>query len=437
MKSNLKLWIYMVFAAALLLLPANVFASSDESPLPIEEKVGLLENRVDPIGKDAKVSSGYYVLYPACSKTRVATIAGSSRANYANCELNVYRKKKGQVFYIRAKGDGTYTLTNLYSGRNLGAAYASRKKKTNVRQSTPVESDYQRWYITKKSGKYVLQTVLSKNVLSVKGSKNKNKANIYLYTYRGKKGQRWTLKRYAYSGSAPSAASTSTASGKWKTTTRTWKETAADYKILANIIGAVESGGQIYGNLNYSAYAGPYASTSNEHTITLGWAQHYGDEARVLLNKIYKKDPAAFNKIDSVLPKTQRIKNYLSKNIVAIRWRPNAKQKAVLIKLISSAAGKAAQDEYFAELMKPIVADCRNTYTSNAWAVVMYCEIRHLGGKAAADRIFKRCKRDYSLNKIRASLLQDQKDSSSSYQVGDSIFTSRHDKCCQFLQTYM
>ena len=51
-------------------------------------------------------------------------------------------------------------------------------------------------------------------------------------------------------------------------------------KILVNIIGGVESGGQIYGNQRYEAYAGKYANNSNEVTCTLGWAQNYGNWKR-------------------------------------------------------------------------------------------------------------------------------------------------------------
>lgn len=41
--------------------------------------------------------------------------------------------------------------------------------------------------------------------------------------------------------------------------------------VLVNIIGAVESGGQIYGNRRYDAYAGPYTNSNKEVTCTLGW----------------------------------------------------------------------------------------------------------------------------------------------------------------------
>ena len=202
--------------------------------------------------------------------------------------------------------------------------------------------------------------------------------------------------------------------------------------VLINIIGAVESGGQIYGNRRYNAYTPPYQNTSNEHTITLGWAQNYGGEAKKLIQLIYDKNPSEFKKIDT----NNLIYPMLSKDWVSIRWNPNSNQKAVLIKLIDSQIGHEAQDELFAKVMEQFIDDCANTYTLNIPAQMMYCEIRHLGGKRSADRIFKRCNNNYSLSNIEAALKQDQSDTSSSNQVGDKKFWSRHQKCIEFIKKY-
>ena len=207
-----------------------------------------------------------------------------------------------------------------------------------------------------------------------------------------------------------------------------------NYKVLSKVISAVETGGQIYGCGIYDDYTPPYKNTPNEHTITLGWAQNYGSEARKLIQMIFNKDTIGFRKLDTCSPS---IESMLSKDWVAIRWNPNSSQKNVLIKLISSSVGRTCQDELFAELMKKFVADCEATYTSEVKAVMMYCEIRHLGGKTAADRIFKRCKKGiYSMKNIMSALKQDQYDTSSSNQVGDVKFWSRHLKCYEFINEY-
>lgn len=203
-------------------------------------------------------------------------------------------------------------------------------------------------------------------------------------------------------------------------------------KVLINIIGAVESGGQVYGNRRYNAYTPPYKNTGNEHTITLGWAQNYGYEAKKLIQLIYDKNPSAFEKIDS----SGTIYRMLSKDWVSIKWKPTTSQKNILIELIDSPVGHEAQDELFAEVMQTFIQDCANTYTKDVKAQMMYCEIRHLGGKKAADRVFKKCNNNFSLSNIMSALKQDQNDTSSSNQVGDKKFWSRHEKCYEFINKY-
>ena len=202
-------------------------------------------------------------------------------------------------------------------------------------------------------------------------------------------------------------------------------------EVLINTISAVESGGQVYGRRNYAAYADPYKNSPNEYTITLGWAQNYGNNARELICRIYNKDRAAFRQIDT----DRAIESMISKDWVALRWAPSYAEKATLIKLIDSRAGHEAQDELFAEQMQVLIRDCEREYTKDPKAVVMYCEIRHLGGKAAADRIFGRCK-SYDLDSIMASLAADQRDPKTN-QVGDKLYWSRHVKCRQFIDDHM
>ena len=209
--------------------------------------------------------------------------------------------------------------------------------------------------------------------------------------------------------------------------------TQNDYDILTNVIGAVETGGQVYGKRRYNVYTPPYTNSKLEHTITLGWAGYYGAEARRLVQMIYDADPATFKKIDT----TGTIQAMLGKDWVSLRWNPSATQKAILIKLIDSEIGHKMQDALFQDEMKVYVAECEKTYTSDVPAVMMYCECRHLGGKKGADRIFKRCNGNYSLDSIMASIKKDQNDTSSNNQVGDKIFWSRHVKCREFIEKYV
>ena len=376
------------------------------------------DKQAKALKSDAKLGSGYYYLYPAISKTRVVTIRGGSGRNGANAYLFKYLGEDKQIFHIKALGDGTYRIRNKKSGLVLEAADGGTANKTNIRQGTDNKRYYQRWYIFKNGSNYVFQNAASQKVMYVSGGKDQARANICLYKYTGARSETFSLKKVH-------------SSSKYKISTRKWDD-SRDYEILTNIVGAVESGGQVYGNRDYSAYEGPYSNSSNEHTITVGWAQYYGEEAQNLIRSIYNANKKKFKKIDS----KGLIQKALKKNWVATHWNPSSAEKKVILKLIKSSAGKKCQDALFKELMKTFVEDCKRLYTNNAWAIHMYCQIRHLGGANGAKRIFDRCKGNYTLESIMAQLKRDQYDGRSSYQVGDSVFWSRHVKCCEFLQKY-
>lgn len=202
-------------------------------------------------------------------------------------------------------------------------------------------------------------------------------------------------------------------------------------KVLTNIIGAVESGGQIYGNRRYDAYAGPYTNSNKEVTCTLGWAQNYGNEGRKLCQMILKKDPAAFRKAD-----TANIESKLSVDWVAAKWAPTTAQKRALIAIITTPAGKECQDALFAELMEKYIKSAEDYGVTSVQAQMMWCEIEHLGGLGPTKRIFDRAAKPYTPDSIFASLKKDQNDTSNDNQVGDKKFQSRHECCVKWIKEY-
>jgi hypothetical protein len=404
----------------LVLTQAEVFAASDYVPITDDDN-----GYETPLGSDAGIEAGYYLIYPKCAPSRALTVKSGSKSAGANIYTYHYVGKYYQWFEIIPNGDGTYIFKNRNSGKVMQTHNGSIINKANVEQGSYKKYPYQKWYIIKSGSYYVIQNAATKKVLTVENSADNDKANVMLYSNKKTDGQKFTLKLKKKTSSGSGSTKK-----KYKTSTRVWKD-SKDLPIMANIIGAVESGGQVYGNRDYSAYASPYANTSNEVTITLGWAQCYGAEAQKLVQMIYKMSPSKFKKIDT----KKLIVNALKKNWVATRWNPTAKEKAILIKLITSENGKKAQDQLFKESMKSYISDCKATYTNNAWAVHMYCEICHLGGGGAVKRIFDRCNGDYSLDSIMNALKKDQANGNGS-EVGDQMFWSRHEKCCEFLQKY-
>lgn len=207
---------------------------------------------------------------------------------------------------------------------------------------------------------------------------------------------------------------------------------AEHLKILTNIIGAVESGGQVYGKRNYAAYAGKGKNSENEKTCTLGWAQNYGPEATKLCKMILKADPEAFRKADSA-----GIEKKLAVDWVETGWDPSPKEKAALIAIITTEAGKKCQDQLFEQLMENYIKAAEEYGVKDIAAQMMWCEINHLGGGKPVRRIFDRAKKPYTPDTIFDSLLLDQKDNSNTNQVGDKKFQKRHECCVKWIKKYV
>ena len=69
--------------------------------------------------------------------------------------------------------------------------------------------------------------------------------------------------------------------------------------VVRKILYAVETGGQVYGKQRYNAFIGAGANTPNEKAITIGAGQWYAGEAKRLLQKIQRGNPALFKKMDT------------------------------------------------------------------------------------------------------------------------------------------
>ena len=307
----MKFLLCLAVAAAAALIPVRAFAAT-------------------PLGGTAEITPGEYLLVPACASSRALTIKSGSTKNGANAYIYSINKLGRQIFVISSAGNGTYRIRNKNSGKYLEVKGGSFKNKANIRQNAKMQRPRQRWYFIENGSYYIIQaSYTNTRVMTVSQSRNANKTNVYTYSYYGSDGQLWKLVPYGKTSSSKSSSLKGLPG--YKTSTRKWSD-KRDYALLTNIIGAVESGGQVYGNRNYAAYAAPYANSSLEHTITLGWAQFYGNEAQKLIKSIKKKDPTSFAKIDS----KGLIKKALTKNWVSTGWKPSTAEKKVLIKLISN-----------------------------------------------------------------------------------------------------
>ena len=199
----------------------------------------------------------------------------------------------------------------------------------------------------------------------------------------------------------------------------TAKLTSEQKVVMRNILYAVESGGQVYGKCDYSAYIGPGTNTPNEVAITIGAGQWYATEAQTLLKKIHALYPKTFEKYDK--------DGALWKDVTEKNWstysasKTSAKGKRI-ISIISTEEGKKCQDALMIEQITEYETYIRNKYgVMNAKAMMECLNIYHQGGEAGLKRILGKTAKPYTAAKIYATLNKDPEDTSSNNQVGDYV----------------
>ena len=201
-------------------------------------------------------------------------------------------------------------------------------------------------------------------------------------------------------------------------------------EVLRKILYAVESGGQVYGRQNYAAFIGAGANCSNEKAITIGAGQWYAGEAKKLLQKIQRANPAQFKKLD-----TQGIgTDLLKKNWSAYAISPSSAKAKCIVTIINSTLGRKCQDELMDEQITEYAASIAKTYGSMPDTAMMECiNIIHQGGSSALKRILAKTAKPYTAKSIYAALNTDPADPRTN-QVGD--YTTRQKKVYEYITKY-
>ena len=201
-------------------------------------------------------------------------------------------------------------------------------------------------------------------------------------------------------------------------------------KVLRKIIYAVESGGQVYGGQNYAAFVGAGANCSNEKAITIGAGQWYAGEAKKLLQKIQRANPAQFKKLDNQGIESDLLKKNWSTYAIAAT---SAKAKCI-VAIINSTLGRKCQDELMDEQITEYAASIAKTYGSMPDTAMMECiNIIHQGGSAALKRILAKTAKSYTAKSIYAALNTDPADPRTN-QVGD--YVTRQKKVYEYITKY-
>lgn len=199
--------------------------------------------------------------------------------------------------------------------------------------------------------------------------------------------------------------------------------------VLRKILYAVETGGQVYGKQRYNAFIGAGANTPNEKAITIGAGQWYAGEAKRLLQKIQRGNPALFKKMD-----TQGLESdLLKKNWSTYAISPSSAKAKCIISIISSDLGIKCQDELMEEQIAEYSESIAKKYGTMPDDAMMECiNIIHQGGASALQRILSKTKKPYTSETIYAALCTDPADPKPN-QVGD--YTIRQKKVIEMIRT--
>ena len=138
----------LVLMIAVVLTQAEVFAASDY--VPITDDTSEYEA---PLGSDAGIEAGYYVIYPKCAPKRALTVKNGSKSAGADIYTYHYVGMYKQWFEIIPNGDGTYLIKNRNSAKVMQTHNGSIVNNANVEQGSYKKYAYQKWYITR-SGSY-------------------------------------------------------------------------------------------------------------------------------------------------------------------------------------------------------------------------------------------------------------------------------------------
>ena len=173
--------------------------------------------------------------------------------------------------------------------------------------------------------------------------------------------------------------------------------------VLRKIIYAVETGGQVYGQQDYSDFTEAYTNSSEEHAITIGAGQWYATEAKTLLERIYDADPEQWEKIDKVrLLEQVQTANWECFNISRVSQLANT-----IVALISSDLGIKCQDSLMDEQLAAYADEALKQGATDARAQAMCVNFRHQGGQGAVTRILAKTQKPYTLDNLYAACQTD------------------------------
>lgn len=195
--------------------------------------------------------------------------------------------------------------------------------------------------------------------------------------------------------------------------------------VLRKIIYAVETGGQVYGQQDYSDFTEAYTNSSEEHAITIGAGAWYATEAQTLLKRIHGADTAQWDRLDSIgLWEQVQEADWSCFNISRSSQFAN-----LIVQLISSKIGVKCQDSLMDEQLATYADEALKQGVTDARAQAMCVNFRHQGGQGAVTRILAKTQKPYALDNLYAACQTD-----TGNQVG--VYKDRQRFVYNALKTY-
>lgn len=198
-----------------------------------------------------------------------------------------------------------------------------------------------------------------------------------------------------------------------------------EIEVLSTIIIALESGGAVYGNGDWSAFAEAYENSSAEHAITIGAGQWYGIEALKLLKKIYETDPIIFKNLD-----TAGILDDFTADWSTYRIARHSVKATDIKNIISSEVGKKCQKLLLGEQMEEYAQEAYKLGVRETDALAECCNFRHQGGYGAMSRVIAKTPKPYTLDNLYRAVLTDNIPN----QVG--TYTSRQNNFYKMIKAH-
>ena len=143
------------------------------------------------------LDDGEYQIYSKCSGLKGLSAEGNGQTAGNNVVLGTINGDKGQVFCVRYLPDGSYSISNKYSGLMLDVDGASLKRGATVHLWTPNGGDVQKWILKPSGGGYYnVVSRLSGKYLDLTDLNTADGTNIQVWDGNSTKAQEWKFVKW-------------------------------------------------------------------------------------------------------------------------------------------------------------------------------------------------------------------------------------------------